>query len=88
MEQSSVGKVLSSCDILPPMVVSFSIRYTLYPASPRSMAALSPAMPPPITMAVGWTSTTFLGMSWSSCALDMPAFTNSIAFWVASSRSC
>ena len=39
MEQSSVGKVLSNCAILPPIQGFFSIKITLIPISPRSNAA-------------------------------------------------
>ena len=47
-EQSSVGKFLSRAAILPPMDGPFSTRITLAPASARSSAAWTPAMPPPM----------------------------------------
>jgi hypothetical protein len=43
-------------------------------------------MPPPIIRAVGFTGTTLVGISSNSCALEIPAFINSIAFNVALSR--
>src|SRR3972149_2525762 len=48
-EQSSVGKFLSSAAILPPMDGPFSTSTTRAPASARSSAAWTPAMPPPMT---------------------------------------
>ena len=48
IEQSRVGKVLSSCAIRPPIDGSFSIRYTCCPWSARSKAAVMPAIPPPM----------------------------------------
>lgn len=50
-EQSRVGKVLSSWDILPPILGVFSTMSTGYPASAMSNAVWIPAMPPPITRA-------------------------------------
>src|SRR4030042_3470669 len=49
VEQSLVGKVLSSCAIAPPIDGLLSPRDTLNPASARSSAACVPAMPPPTT---------------------------------------
>ena len=54
-EQSSVGNVLSSCAIRPPILGVFSTRYTLCPSSARSRDACIPAIPPPITSASGVT---------------------------------
>ena len=50
IEQSLVGKVLSSWVIIPPMVGDFSTRLTLYPLSARSREAWMPAIPAPITI--------------------------------------
>ena len=50
-EQSRVGKVLSSCDILPPILGVFSTISTSYPASAMSSAVWIPAIPPPMTKA-------------------------------------
>src|SRR5512137_1736092 len=47
IEQSFVGKVLSSWAIVPPMLGVPSSMYTLYPESARSRAACMPAGPPP-----------------------------------------
>ena len=49
LEQSTVGKVLSSFAILPPMWLSRSTRSTSRPASAQSRAAWMPATPPPMT---------------------------------------
>ena len=49
--QSSVGNVLSSCDIFPPIVGFFSTMSTSNPASAISSAVCIPAIPPPITSA-------------------------------------
>src|SRR4030042_1403143 len=49
MEQSFVGNVLSSCAMVPPMLVDSSRRYTLKPESARSKDACMPATPPPTT---------------------------------------
>ena len=49
--QSSVGKVLSSWAILPPMVGLVSTMSTGKPASAMSSAVWIPAIPPPITSA-------------------------------------
>jgi len=51
------------------------------------MAALSPAIPPPITNATGLTSTVFVGTSSNNLALATPAFISSIALAVALSRT-
>ena len=53
IEQSIVGKVLSSCAILPPMLGDFSTRYTLKPLLARSNEACMPDIPPPITNTAG-----------------------------------
>src|SRR5210317_2440398 len=47
IEQSPVGKVLSSMAIVPPMEESRWIMWTLKPLSARSRAACIPPMPPP-----------------------------------------
>mgnify|MGYP005624780881 CR=1 FL=1 len=47
MEQSLVGKVLSSLAITPPMAGDFSTRCTKKPEFARSKAACMPAIPPP-----------------------------------------
>ncbi len=47
--QSLVGKVLSSCVMVPPMLGDSSSRYTLNPESARSSDACIPAIPPPTT---------------------------------------
>ncbi len=49
MEQSIVGKVLSSWLIRPPMLGPRSTKWTFTRASARSSAAWMPAMPPPNT---------------------------------------
>ena len=49
--QSSVGKVLSSCAIFPPIVGFVSTISTGNPASAISSAVCIPAIPPPITSA-------------------------------------
>ena len=49
MAQSFVGKVLSSCVIVPPMESPRSTMYTLNPASARSSDDWIPALPPPMT---------------------------------------
>ena len=49
IEQSFVGNVLSSCDIVPPIQGFFSTRYTFIPDSARSSAACIPPIPPPRT---------------------------------------
>ena len=49
VEQSLVGKVLSSWDMRPPMLGFSSTRVTGIPISARSREAWIPAMPPPIT---------------------------------------
>ena len=49
IEQSLVGKVLSSCAIFPPMVGARSTRKTLKPEVARSSAAWMPLIPPPTT---------------------------------------
>src|SRR5512135_2262874 len=49
MEQSPVGKVLSSMTIVPPIDESFWTIWTLSPLSARSRAACIPPMPPPTT---------------------------------------
>ena len=61
MEQSLVGKVLSSCAITPPMLGFFSIRETSIPISAKSSAAWIPAIPPPITATLGSTLSTSQG---------------------------
>ena len=50
IEQSIVGKVLSNCAILPPMLGLFSTKYTFSPLFAKSREACMPAMPPPTTM--------------------------------------
>ncbi len=50
MEQSLVGKVLSSWAILPPMVGARSTRKTRKPEVARSRAAWMPLIPPPTTI--------------------------------------
>src|SRR3972149_3197696 len=49
IEQSFVGKVLSSWPITPPMLEDCSTKYTLKPKSATSKAACTPATPPPTT---------------------------------------
>ena len=51
------------------------------------MAALSPAIPPPITNATGFTGTVLVGTSSNNLARAMPALINSIALAVAFSRT-
>jgi len=43
-------------------------------------------MPPPMTREVGFIGTVFVGISSNNCALEIPAFINSIALNVALSR--
>ena len=50
IEQSLVGKVLSSWAMAPPMVGLLSTRYTLKPDSARSREDCIPEMPPPTTI--------------------------------------
>jgi len=50
MEQSRVGKFLSSTAITPPMVGARSTSTTLAPPLARSSEAWMPAIPPPMTM--------------------------------------
>ena len=51
IEQSFVGNVLSSCDIIPPIHGFVSDRYTFIPDPARSRAACIPPIPPPTTSA-------------------------------------
>src|SRR5512137_1357818 len=49
MEQSLVGKVLSSCAMWPPIDGSRSMRWTWIPCAAMSRAACMPATPAPTT---------------------------------------
>jgi hypothetical protein len=60
IEQSSVGKFLSSAAILPPIDGPFSTRTTRPPAFATSSAACIPAIPPPTTMTVSLILSTFV----------------------------
>ena len=53
--ESRLGKVLSICAIRPPMLGSFSTRYTLLPVPAISSAVCIPAMPPPTMSVLGVT---------------------------------
>ena len=84
-EQSSVGNVLSSMAMWPPMVACFSTMTTLKPASAMSSAAWMPATPPPTTIAAGRTSTKLGCSSHWRTARRTAAATDALAFSVASS---
>ena len=86
-EQSSVGKVLSTRAMLPPMVGSRSTRVTGMPASAMSMAAWMPAMPPPMTRTSWVTDTMLLWSGLSSRTLATPLRTSSMDFCVPVSMS-
>ncbi len=49
MAQSFVGKVLSNCGMIPPILGCSSTKYTLNPESARSREAWIPDMPAPST---------------------------------------
>lgn len=84
-EQSRVGKVLSNWAIFPPIISSFSIMNTLYPAFAIFRAAVIPAMPPPTTMATGFTDLVEpVRGSWCN-TLAMPPLIKSLALRVAPS---
>ena len=82
-EQSSVGKVLLSWAIRPPMLGFLSTRLTLKPASASWRAAVMPATPPPMTRTSLHTSTS---TSFRGCRVLvrlMPPMTRLMAFSVA-----
>ena len=89
-EQSSVGNVLSSCDILPPILGVFSTISTGYPASAISSAVWIPAIPPPITSALFVTrlspgfSGAFKFTFATAARIRMTAFSvaSSISLWI------
>ncbi len=82
-EQSSVGKVLLSWAIRPPMLGFLSTRLTLKPASASWRAAVMPATPPPMTRTSLDTSTSTSFRGWRVRARLMPPLTRLIAFSVA-----
>ena len=86
-EQSSVGKVLSSWAILPPMVGFDSTISTSNPASAISRAVCIPAMPPPITSARFVTGVEPAVSGLSSVAFATAAFISAIAFCVPTALS-
>ena len=86
-EQSRVGNVLSSCDILPPILGVFSTISTSYPASAISRAVWIPAIPPPMIRAL---FVTRLSPGWRGVfkfTFAIAALARITAFFVASSIS-
>ncbi len=80
---SPVGATRSSCAALPPRKGDFSSKVTLTPRVARSLAALIPAIPPPITTACLFASTR-MGSSGCNCfALAEAAATSRAALSVA-----
>ncbi len=69
----------------PPSSGSFSTRTTSKPWSPRALAAVMPATPPPITRARGFTGTTLSSRGRSREARATAARTRSMALIVARS---
>ncbi len=86
-EQSRVGNVLSSLDILPPIDGVDSMRYVVMPESAVSNAAWIPATPAPMIMIDFSTGMNFVSNGWSSAALATDILMMSLAFAVAFSGS-